>query len=835
MAKPIKTTDKSFPAFTTPASVTACSFCHQSDCLHPVAPRLLRCDFCGYLASAAPLNHHSSHPHSNSWPLQPGTILRDRYRLVRVIGDGAHGVTYLAHHEFLNHPCVVKVLPHRVVHDSDAAVRRMRGEASAGYRVHHTHVVRVLDGDVWNGIWYFVMEFVDGVDLGEIVSRNLIVDWRQAVQFAVDAANGLQAIHREGLVHRDIKPGNLILGLDGGIRVTDLGVARLLHKEQNSEFNPENLRAGTLAYAAPEMFSHEIQIGPQADLYSLGVTLYEILTGSLPRGSSVYRTLLGPERGSVHWPENAPTEVPQWFVDAILKLLQETPQDRFESADKFVKCLEKPSTSISWREKKSSPETPRLPGVIVLPFENASGSDADDWLGHALAAHLGRSLSRVAPVYVADLDQFLPTLERIKQREIQPRSAQLLEAGRLSGADYVIEGTVARENDLLSLAVCVHTKEQASPALIANLSGPLSTLSDLETELLRHILTLLKLPTDADISAAPPRAANTLAAEEKFFAAKRSFLHGDYQTGRRLAEEALEIDPRYGDAYGFAGACCTRMGLYEQAVDYSRRQERLAVEQQDERFLVQARANLGSMHYFRGEYGLAYDCLAQALQIAEKLNLTTEPAQIRNNLGFVLLQLGRQDEAGEAFSRAIDTLKKYGVLVALVGPYNGMGHVLREQKRYDQARQYFRRALALAQESDDAVNMGVAYMNLGHCALLQGRLADAKHELAVAYNILEQSSFWNGLARVFEYMADLNLQLANCEEAMRCADRRLELASRHANTHMAAAAWRQKAEALRLAGRVEEAEECLRRAATGTEAVREPSAAGPKEQPQRGK
>jgi tetratricopeptide (TPR) repeat protein len=233
------------------------------------------------------------------------------------------------------------------------------------------------------------------------------------------------------------------------------------------------------------------------------------------------------------------------------------------------------------------------------------------------------------------------------------------------------------------------------------------------------------------------------------------------------------------------------------------------------------------MHYFRGEYQAAHDCLTRAARTAEELGMTTELAQIRNNLGFVLLQLGRQAAAGETFSRAIDTLRKYGVLVGLIGSYNGMGHVLREQKRYEEARGYFRRALALAQESDDGVNMGVAYMNLGHCALNQGRLADAKHELAIALNILEQTSFWNGLARVYEYMADLNLRLSNCVEAIRCAERRIELARRHSNVRMETAGWRQKAEALRLAGRAADAEICLAHAAQEERAAPAHPPAGP--------
>ena len=807
-------------------TAATCSFCHEPNTAQPVTSRMSRCAACGFLASNPHANYASDAPVTpEPLPLQPGVLLRDRYRIIRLLGQGEYGTTFLAHHEFLNHPCVVKVLPYRVDSDTDAAVRRMRGEASAGYRVHHTRVVRVLDADVWDGIWYFVMEYVEGTDLSDIVAHGVCVDWRQAVQFAIDAAEGLHAIHQEGLVHRDIKPGNLILGRDGRIRVTDLGIARLLQKQQEHGPAFDHPRAGTLAYAAPEMFSGNAEIGPAADLYSLGVTIFELITGSLPRGMGVYRTALGPQTGSITWPASAPDGVPDWLIKSLLRLLEEKPDARFESADSLAHFLEHPSSALPPRVRHSENQPPRPQGVIVLPFENGSGEGADDWLGHALADHLGRSLSRTASVYVADLDQFLPTLERIRQREPNSRTKQLLDAGRLSGAGSVVEGVFRRKQDRIELDVRIHQAGQDESQSIGEISGALSSIAELENELFRRIIAALEVPADLDVTPPAPRARNSLAAEEKFFAAKRSFLRGDYKTAMQLGQEAIEIDPKFGDAFGFVGACCTRMGLYEQAVEYNRRQERLADEENDERFLVQARANMGSMHYFRGEYAAAQTCLEQALNIAEKLELTAEPAQIRNNLGFVLLQLGRQSEAGEAFTQAIETLKKYGVLVALVGPYNGLGHVLREQKRYDQARQYFRRALALAQESDDNVNMGIAYMNLGQCALLQGRLADAKHELAVAQNILEQTSFWNGLARVFEYMTDLNLRLANCDEAIRCADRRIELTSRHANLHMEQAAWRQKAEALRMAGSNDEAELCLKRASQGHEDSMEPSAA----------
>lgn len=790
-----------------------CTYCHEYGTMQSTQGRLTRCSVCGFLLPLPRALSDDARPLAPSAPLPvaPGCVLRDRYRLVEVIGEGTHGLTFLAHHEFLNHPCVVKVLPYRIQDRSDGAVRRLRNEAAAGFRVNHPNVVRVLDGDAVEGIWYFVMEYVDGVDLGAAVRGGTLIDWRQAVRFAIDAGRGLDAIHRAGLAHCDVKPGNLILGTDGHLRVADLGVARLTHHHPAFVALEENRRAGTLAYAAPEVFAAGEQIGPQADLYSLGAALFVLVTGSLPHGGSVYRMLLNPNRRPVSWPAQAPQDIPDWFIEAILRLLEAAPEKRFESAGRLADYLEHPADGVGSAAgaPRSDQTDPR--GLVVLPFENASETGSDDWLGHALADHLARSLSQLRGAYVVELDQFAQTLERISQRASRPRVEQLQEAGRLSGAATIIAGAFHRTGETIELSLRVHQSARAEPVDLKLVRGGLSTLFELENQLFGRVTRMLGLtPAESPPQSAAP-GCSVLAAEERFFTAKRAFLRGDYETAMRLGKEAIKLDPRFGDAIGFVGACYARMGRYDEAVEYNRQQQLLAGRENDERLRVQAHANLGSMHYFRGEYEAANDCLTRAAGIAERLGLTTELAQIRNNLGFVLLQLGRQAEAGETFLRAVDTLKKYGALVALVGPYNGMGHVLREQKRYEEARSYFRRALALAQESDDHVNMGIAYMNLGHCALLQGRLADAKHELAVALNILEPTSFWNGLARVYEYMADLNLRLSNCTEAIRCAERRIELAQRHSNMRMESAAWRQKAEALKLAGRSAEAYACLKR------------------------
>ena len=760
---------------------------------------LKRCRVCGFVfASAGRRPHSSSTSASAVLPFAPDTVLRGRYRLVRYLGSGAHGVTYLAHHEFLDHPCVVKVLPVPMASPSDVDVRRFRAEASAGLRVNHPNVVRVLDGDSEDNIWYFVMEYAEGINLAQTTIHGVRTDWRQALEFAVDVARGLEAIHEAGLVHLDVKPANLILGPSGRLRLTDFGVARLIHACPRFSRGQSDVTDGTLEYAAPEVIERRGNISPTADLYSLGATLFELLHGKPPRGYSIYQTLLATNTDRVAWPRDNAGEMPRWFREAIERLLDPDPRRRFPSARALIEFLEDPSATPAATPQRAPSAYPEPRGLVVMPFENASAEAADEWLGHAVADHLARSLARLEGAFVVDVEQFLHTLDRIARRDDGSQGQQLRQAGRLSGAASVITGRFIRKGDQIVLSAQIYHVRQPRNAVLPQVEGPLASLARIENGLVEEIAGQLGLnPAEPATTSGPSR--NLLAAEKQLFSARRAFLSGDYETAMRQGRKALDLDGDYGEALGFVGACCARTGRYDDAADYQRRLEQLADRIGDQRLKVQAHANMGSMHYFRGDYEHANACLSEAAAAAETLGLTTELAQIRNNLGFVLLQLGRQVEAGRTFASAVETLGQYGALVALIGPYNGLGHVRREQKRFEEARHYFHKALALAQECDDTVNMGIAFMNLGHCALLQGRLADAKHELAVALNILEKTSFWNGLARVYEYMTTLNLRRNNIDQAIQCVDKRIELARRHANRRMEADARGQKAEVLRAA------------------------------------
>ncbi|NLG43922.1 MAG: tetratricopeptide repeat protein [Phycisphaerae bacterium] len=743
----------------------------------------------------------------------PGNVLRERYRLVDVIGHGAHGVTYFAEHEFLNHPCVLKILPQRIRDASDSAVQRLRYEARAGFRVNNPHVVRVLDCDVINDVWYFVMEYVDGIDLATLIEHGVSLCWQQAAGLAIDSATGLMAIHNAGLLHRDIKPANLLLGADGRLRISDLGVAGMASRRAGSSNSPGAV--GTLAYAAPEMLIPGATVDARADLFSLGATLYHTVTGKRPFASeSVFATLINTQTRPVQWPEQAPANVPAWFIKAILKLLANDPAQRFASAEALRNHLARPQqqpATVVAPPVSSNGVQPR--GLAVLPFENESGEGAEDWLGFALADTLARELSRIPGTYVADHEQLRAVLQRPEIAAVGGLGAQLLAAGRVVGAGTIVTGRFRRGQESICFWADVLRRSMPQPERIGPFQGPLSRMVELQSVLFGRLAELLQLnPGAAGVEAALPAVA--LETREKFTRGKQAYLQGDYETAIRLVRDVIEEDANFIEALQYLSACSARLGRYEEAGKYHRQITSLAEQRGDKQLLVEAKANMGVMYYLKGEYEQAQQLYAEAAVIAEGLGLEAERAQIYNNAGFALARLGRSEEAEAAFRRAVDVCKGFGALAPLIGPYNGLGNLLLDQQRYAEARDYYQRALTLAQEIGDRTNTGISHMHLGRCASLEGQFASAKNEFALALNTLEGTSFWNARTITYEYMAEMNLRLGDYAEAVRCAEKKIELARRHANRTMEAAAWRQKAEALRLSGRVREADECLLQART---------------------
>jgi hypothetical protein len=195
-------------------------------------------------------------------------------RLGRILGAGGMGRVHLGHHPVLDVPVAVKVLLDR----GDDPTRFLT-EARLAARLHHPRVVRVLHAGEEGGVRFLVMEYVHGSTLKEIVQERGALPWREALGFILQAAEGLAAAHRAGIVHRDVKPSNLMVDAAGGVKVADLGLARSL--VGSSDATVAGAMIGTPAYMAPEQLVDPRRATPAADVYSLGATFAFLTTGSV--------------------------------------------------------------------------------------------------------------------------------------------------------------------------------------------------------------------------------------------------------------------------------------------------------------------------------------------------------------------------------------------------------------------------------------------------------------------------------------------------------------------------------------------------------------------------
>ncbi|MFL5959536.1 MAG: protein kinase domain-containing protein [Gaiellaceae bacterium] len=211
-------------------------------------------------------------------PAQPGDLIAERYELEELVGSGGMSTVFRARDVQLDRRVALKILHQRYVDDAEY-VERFRREARAVAQLSHPNIVTVIDRGQDDGRQYIVFEHVDGENLKELVQRTGRLPVRRALELALAVADGLAFAHERGLVHRDVKPQNILLSREGEVKVTDFGIARSLHVEHGVTQTGTVL--GTGEYLAPEQASGK-PVSPATDVYSLGVVLWELLAGEVP-------------------------------------------------------------------------------------------------------------------------------------------------------------------------------------------------------------------------------------------------------------------------------------------------------------------------------------------------------------------------------------------------------------------------------------------------------------------------------------------------------------------------------------------------------------------------
>ncbi|HEX5076936.1 MAG TPA: protein kinase [Gemmatimonadaceae bacterium] len=303
-------------------------------------------------------------------------VLSANYELDREIGRGGMGIVYKAKDRRLKRPVAVKLLPPELAFRSEIRSRFLK-EAETAAQLSHPNIVPIYSVDERDGLVYFVMAFVDGENLAARLHSQGRLDATESRRILKEVAEALAYAHERGVVHRDIKPDNILLCADddGRVMVTDFGIARAVSEGSDSRLTATGMAIGTPAYMSPEQSMGERDIDGRSDLYALGVVGYQMLAGELPFNAPSTPALLvkqiseRPTPIDVHRPDAPPD-----LARAVMMLLEKDPANRFPSADALVTALdtgdvpELPSSSMTQ-------EPNRLAGIPTQSRDSWSVSD----------------------------------------------------------------------------------------------------------------------------------------------------------------------------------------------------------------------------------------------------------------------------------------------------------------------------------------------------------------------------------------------------------------------------------------------------------------------------
>src|ERR1700722_19328679 len=305
-------------------------------------------------------------------------VLAQTFELDREIGRGGMGIVYLARDRGLKRPVAIKVLPPELSFRSDIRSRFLR-EAETAAQLSHPNIVPIFTVDEREGLVFFVMAYVDGDTLARRLAGNTRVPVPGARRLLTEVASALAYAHSRGVIHRDIKPDNILLSSDGGrAMVTDFGIARAISNTSgaDSRLTATGVAIGTPTYMSPEQCAGDREVDGRSDLYSLGIVAYQMLSGDVPfRGTGTGALLVKHiSEKPVPITDQVP-DLPPWLARIVMCLLEKQPADRFPDAGSLVRALEQGEQGTT--PVAARPRTGGAPSVAVASATPAAAATAE--------------------------------------------------------------------------------------------------------------------------------------------------------------------------------------------------------------------------------------------------------------------------------------------------------------------------------------------------------------------------------------------------------------------------------------------------------------------------
>jgi serine/threonine-protein kinase len=566
-----------------------------------------------------------------------GTALRNHYRIDRELGRGGMATVYLSHDLKHDRPVALKVL-----HANVAAMlgpERFLREIKLAARLQHPHILPVFDSGEADGQLWYTMPFVAGESVRNLLDREGRLSLDETIRIADQVADALEHAHRQGIVHRDVKPENMLIS-ESHAWLADFGVAQAA-KSTSDRLTEAGMVVGTPAYMSPEQATAESDLDGRSDVYALGCVLYEMLTGKQPyRGRTPAAVLAQQLTGPVPSIRAIRADLPPWIDFVVTKTLSKSPADRFASAAGLAAALMAPRTT------GVAPPASADKSIAVLPFANLSADPENEFFADGMTDEVINALAKVPGLRV---------VSRTSAFAFKGKQLDVREIGAQLNVQAVVEGSVRRSGRRLRLSAHLTNIADGYQLWSDSFDRELEDVFAVQDELSRGIVSALQirlLGSQRSALVRPPTddlEAYTLYLKGRHFWNRRS--EPDLWRGLEYFQQALARDPGYAPAHAGVADSYAILGFYSAL----RPTDAFPQARQSGVRALELDPGLGEAHPALAYVAMYHDWDWAAAEQEFQLAIRLSPGYSTTHqwYGNFLAVMGRFDESVSEFSRAI--------------------------------------------------------------------------------------------------------------------------------------------------------------------------------------
>src|SRR6266404_17934 len=670
--------------------VMICSHCHTPN---PTNAEI--CSQCGSgLDIAADVGLGATLEVSQSASTKTGTDFGPRYHVESLLGSGGMGKVYKARDRELDRTVAIKVLRPDLMTDPQA-LQRFKHELLLASSISHPNILRIHDLGEYNAVKFISMAYVDGGDLTQALRKEGRLPLERVLNIMKQLAAALAAAHGVNVVHRDLKPQNILLGSGDHVYVTDFGIAKTLESDR-TRVTRTGAVLGTPLYMSPEQVEGK-PVDHRSDLYTLGLIFYEMLTGILPfSGETTFQLMYQRVHEQPKRPELVIPDLPPYLSRICLKCLEKEPAKRYQNAGEILTDLEfkhapthtrtvqitlpvvskkawlisasvfvffvagllalPPVRDFLFRHKTSEP-TSGIPSlqegkfVAVLPMRILGDQSSLNYVAEGMTEALSAKLFQLHDMHTASASEV---------SKVRP-SDTMKDMARQLGVNLVVSGTIQGSGDKLRIVASLDDIAGGHRVWTQEFSGVQQDLLTLEDQIYGGVVEALALkPTSEESARATPHPTENFEAYDLYLKG-RSAMRGqqdvkNIQAAIDYYEQALTKDR--GFALAYAGLADASLTMYHEKKESFWSQKALAAAQQAERLndnLPEVHFSLGNVYTASGKGAEAVSELKRALQLAPKSD------DGYRGLGKAYVALGQKDLGLQAYQRAIEINPYYWV------------------------------------------------------------------------------------------------------------------------------------------------------------------------------